>query len=260
MGCHQSDYNDTTDPDHEAALLPTDCTMCHSQSAWSPSTFDHNTIYPLLGAHAAIANNCIQCHIAGNYTSTPNTCVGCHQTDYNSTLNPNHNTVGISTDCAACHTNGPGWSPALFPEHDSYYAIQGAHTSLDCVTCHNGDYNNTPNTCVGCHQSDYNGTTNPNHANLMFPTDCETCHTQTAWIPSTFDHDGMYFPIYSGEHEGEWNACSDCHTIAGNYSSFSCITCHEHNNQADVNDDHDGVSGYQYNSNACYSCHPTGEK
>ena len=260
VGCHQSDYNDTTDPDHEAALLPTDCTMCHSQSAWSPSTFDHNTIYPLLGAHASIANNCVQCHIAGNYTSTPNTCVGCHQSDYNSTLNPNHNTIGISTDCAACHTNGPGWSPALFPEHDSYYAIQGAHTSLDCVNCHNGDYNNTPNTCVGCHQSDYNGTTNPNHANLMFPTDCETCHTQTAWIPSTFDHDGMYFPIYSGKHEDEWNTCSDCHTIAGNYGSFSCINCHEHNNQADVNDDHDGVSGYQYNSNACYSCHPTGEE
>ena len=93
----------------------------------------------------------------------------------------------------------------------------------------------------------------------QFPTDCTACHSQNTWTPSTFNHDDMYFPIYSGRHEGEWNLCSDCHFNPNNYSLFSCIDCHEHDNQSQVDDDHQGVSGYQYNSNACYDCHPTGE-
>ncbi|MEZ4910823.1 MAG: hypothetical protein R2774_08165 [Saprospiraceae bacterium] len=259
IGCHQSDFNGTSDPDHEASLFPTDCTACHSQIAWTPSNFDHNSVYPLLGAHAAIANNCASCHIAGNYSTTPNTCVGCHQSDFNNSSNPNHGSLGISTDCIECHTTDSGWAPALFPNHDNYFAIVGAHVGLDCVTCHNNDYNNTSNTCIGCHQIDYNNTSDPDHQTAMFPADCTSCHSQNGWVPSTFDHDNMYFPIYSGKHDNEWNLCSDCHTNSGDYGVFSCLNCHEHNNQNQVDDDHDGVSGYQYNSNACYSCHPNGE-
>ena len=96
----------------------------------------------------------------------------------------------------------------------------------DCVDCHNGDYNNTPNTCVGCHQTDFDGTTDPDHTAAGFSTDCATCHSETAWEPSTFDHDGLYFPIYSGEHEGEWSECVDCHTNPNNFGEFTCVTCH----------------------------------
>ncbi|MBK9258020.1 MAG: hypothetical protein IPM42_21430 [Saprospiraceae bacterium] len=70
----------------------------------------------------------------------------------------------------------------------------------------------------------------------------------------------MYFPIYTGKHKDEWNTCSDCHTNPNNYNIFSCINCHEHNNKNEVDDDHNGVSGYSYNSAACYSCHPMGKK
>lgn len=161
-------------------------------------------------------------------------------------------------DCVMCHTTEPNWNPALFPIHNDFYVLEGAHVSLACAECHNGNYNNTPTICFGCHASDYNGTTNPNHAAAQFPTDCTLCHTQTAWEPSTFDHDGMYFPIYSGKHEGEWDLCADCHFNSSNYSLFSCINCHEHNNQAEVDDDHDGVNGYVYLSSACYACHPDG--
>ena len=137
--------------------------------------------------------------------------------------------------------------------------LQGAHVSLECIDCHNGNYNNTPNTCIGCHLNDYNNTNNPDHQVAAFPTDCTLCHSQNHWTPSTFDHDNMYFPIFSGRHDNEWNLCSECHTNPNNYNIFSCINCHEHSNQTEVNHDHQGVSGYQYNSNACYSCHPTGE-
>lgn len=258
FGCHTSDYNSSTNPNHSSNQFPTNCESCHSQNSWTPSSFNHNNFYPLTGAHSSIAADCNQCHM-GNYTNTPNTCAGCHTPDYNGATNPNHSTLGISTDCVSCHTTAPGWSPALFPDHNSIYPIVGAHTSLDCVNCHNGNYNNTPNTCVGCHQSDYNGTTNPNHSAAQFPTDCASCHSQNAWNPATFNHDGMYFPIYSGKHQGEWNTCADCHFNASNYNLFSCINCHEHDDPADMADKHDGVGGYQYNSNACYACHPDGE-
>jgi len=167
--------------------------------------------------------------------------------------------LGIPTTCSTCHTTNPNWQPATFPIHNNYYVLQGAHTTVDCSNCHiGGNYNNTPTTCFGCHQADYNQTTDPNHVVAQFPTDCQLCHSQNAWEPSTFNHDGQYFPIYSGEHQGEWNTCADCHINPGNYNVFSCIDCHEHN-QTSMNQEHRGISGYVWNSNACYSCHPNGE-
>jgi hypothetical protein len=257
--CHTPAYNNTNNPNHTTAGIPNTCADCHTTNpGWAPAIFpNHSNYYPLTGAHASITN-CEQCH-NGNYTNTtPNTCVGCHQSNYNQTNNPNHTTLGLSTNCATCHTTNPGWTPATFPIHNNYWALTGAHTTTTCNQCHNGNYNTTPNTCVGCHQADYNNTNNPPHASAQFPTDCQTCHTTTAWIPSTFNHDGQYFPIYSGHHAGKWNLCADCHTNSSNYQVFSCIDCHPHNNQSQVNSDHQGVSGYSYNSVACYNCHPTG--
>ena len=89
--------------------------------------------------------------------------------------------------------------------------------------------------------------------------DCTQCHSEVAWEPSTFDHDAMYFPIYSGNHQNEWTLCSECH-INNDFSTFSCIDCHEHNDPNQLADDHDGVNGYRFESNACYQCHPNGEE
>ncbi|MCC6410227.1 MAG: hypothetical protein IT270_01130 [Saprospiraceae bacterium] len=255
-GCHIADYNQTTNPNHVAQQFPTDCASCHSETAWVPSTLDHNIFYPLTGAHAAIASDCNACH-NGNYNNTPNTCAGCHTPDYNQSTNPNHTALAIPNDCANCHTD-IGWEPAEFPIHNNYYQLNGAHAAIanNCIACHNGNYNSTPNTCVGCHLPDYNQTNNPNHASAQFPTTCQDCHSETAWEPSTFDHDGMYFPIYSGSHEGEWNQCSECHTTSGNYSIFNCLNCHTN---PGTNNDHQGVNGYAYNSPACYACHPNGD-
>jgi hypothetical protein len=256
-GCHNSDYTGTSSPNHAAAQFPTDCASCHSETAWVPSTFNHNTFYPLNGAHATISNDCNACH-NGNYTNTPNTCNGCHNSDYTGTTNPNHAAAQFPTDCATCH-NETAWEPSTF-NHNAFYPLNGAHAAIasNCNICHNGNYTNTPNTCYGCHASDYNSANSPNHQTAQFPTTCATCHNETAWDPSTFDHDGQYFPIYSGSHHEAWDQCSDCHTTAGNYQAFSCIVCHEHNNQNSVNQDHQGVSGYQYNATSCYTCHPDG--
>jgi hypothetical protein len=257
VGCHQTDYNQTTNPNHITSQFPTTCETCHSTTAWSPSTFNHTDVYPLTGAHATIATNCFICH-QGNYTNTPNTCEGCHMTHYNQSVNPNHLAINIPTQCATCHTTIPDWKPATFPIHNNYYVLAGAHVAItnQCVLCHNGNYNSTPNTCVGCHLNDYNQTNNPPHAASQFPTTCLDCHNQNAWSPANWNHDGLYFPIYSGKHKGEWNTCSDCHTNPANYAVFTCTTsCHP---QSEMNNKHQGVAGYSYTSSACYNCHPNG--
>jgi hypothetical protein len=181
--------------------------------------------------------------------------------NFNTTTNPKHVMLNLPTDCAMCHTTVPDWKPATFPIHNSFWALTGAHATIanDCAACHNGNYNTTPTTCYGCHAANYNSATNPNHAAAGFPTTCQNCHTTTAWAPSTFNHDQQYFPIYSGKHKNTWTLCSECHTTANNFATFSCIICHEHNNPTNMANHHQGVNGYQYNSAACYACHPQGK-
>jgi hypothetical protein len=231
------------------------CYACHPTGS-AEGGFNHSsTAFPLTGAHTT--QPCTSCHISG-FAGTTTICYDCHTPAYNQTTNPNHLAIGIANTCATCHTTNPGWKPATFPTHNNYYVLAGAHISQPCASCHTGNYNTAPTTCDGCHMTNYNQTNNPPHASAQFPTNCESCHTQSVWVPSTFDHDGQYFPIYSGKHNGEWNLCADCHTNPSNYNVFSCIDCHEHSNQSEVNNQHQGVSGYAYNSQACYQCHPNG--
>ncbi len=257
VSCHQANYDQTDSPNHQLAGFPTDCSVCHGRAAWLPANFDHNQYYTFNGAHIPIANNCDACH-NGNYTNTPNTCVGCHQEDYNNTSNPDHEAADFPTDCASCHSED-AWTPASF-DHNAIHPLKGAHATIanDCAACHSGGYVNTPNTCVGCHQEDYNNTSNPNHGAAQFPIDCEQCHNENTWAGATFDHDGQYFPIFSGKHNGRWNQCSECHTIANDYSQFNCLDCH--NNASYLANKHDEEGGYVYQSSACYSCHPDGSE
>jgi hypothetical protein len=255
VSCHQNDYDNTTNPNHSNAGIPTDCVSCHTTDpGWTPANIDHD-FFPLSLGHDI--QDCNQCHTTGNFSDASPDCVSCHQNDYNNSTNPDHNNAGFPTDCVVCHTTNPNWTPANW-DHNDFYPLNGAHANIadDCAACHNGDYNNTPNTCVGCHLDDYNNTTNPNHIGAQFPDACMLCHTESAWLPSTFDHDGQYFPINSGAHGGIWSDCAECHTNPNNYGVFTCITCHT---SSQTNNDHSEVSGYVYESNACFQCHPDGK-
>ena len=254
--CHESNYNSADE--HLSQNYPKTCEDCHNTTNWENATFDHNnTNFALTGSHTNA--NCGDCHTSGYY-GTSTVCSDCHISEFNNSSNPNHSNLGLSINCENCHTTNPNWQPASFSVHNDFYLIQGAHTSIenDCSTCHNSNYNNTPDQCYGCHQNNYTSTTNPPHQTSGFGTDCEDCHSQNAWEPSTFDHDGQYFPIYSGKHREEWNNCSDCHTNQSDFSNFSCLECHEHN-QSKMDDKHKEEDGYAYLSTACYDCHPNGK-
>ena len=255
VSCHQANYNQTTNPNHVTAHFATTCQSCHNTNAWKPANFDHNnTGFRLTGAHGNVA--CERCHPGGRYNGTPTQCYSCHQANYQQASNPSHS--GFPTTCESCHTTN-GWRPASFNHNSTRFPLTGAHSRLDCGRCHSGgQYSGTPTDCYACHRSDYNGTTNPNHSAAGFPTRCTDCHTTNAWRPASFDHDGRYFPIYSGKHRGKWSGCGDCHVNSGNYRVFECTNCHEHN-RTDMDRKHREVGGYQYNSNSCYRCHPRGQ-
>ena len=243
--CHQTDFTTTTNPNHVTSGFVTACLTCHTTNpGWKPANFNHS-VFPLTLGHATPA--CADCHKNGNYTTTPTDCYSCHQTDYQGTTNPNHTTSGIPTVCNTCHTTNPGWQPANF-NHTSFPLALG-HATPTCNDCHKGNYTTTSTDCFTCHQTDYNNSTNPNHKTLSFATVCTQCHTTTpGWKPAAYtQHDAQFFPIYSGRHKGQWNACSDCHTNVANYTLFNCITCHSNVH-----------SGKNYTNSQCYSCHPRG--
>jgi len=250
VACHRADYDATRDPNHAAAGFPTDCQNCHGTTSWESAAFDHDAFaFPLTGAHRNV--ECAACHTSG-YAGTPQDCVSCHIADYNATTDPNHTASGFPTACQNCHTTA-GWEGADF-NHDAFFALTGAHTTLECAACHTSGYAGTPQDCASCHIADYNATTDPNHAAAGFPTTCESCHSTSGWEGANFDHDS-YFPIYSGRHAGTWSSCSTCHTNSGNYAVFTCFACHS---RSTTDAQHGGIGGYVYDSNACYSCHPTG--
>jgi predicted CXXCH cytochrome family protein len=244
--CHKPNFQATTNPNHIAAGFATVCLTCHTTNpGWKPATFNHGS-FPLTLGHSTAA--CADCHVGGNYTSTPTDCYSCHQQNYTATTNPNHVSAGFPQTCQTCHTTNPGWKPASF-NHSSFPLTLG-HSTPACTDCHiGGNYTSTPTDCYSCHLTDYNNSVNPNHRTLSFSTTCTQCHTTNPdWKPASYtQHDSQSFPIYSGRHKGQWSECTECHTDPSNYTLFNCKTCHS------------GVhTGQNYSNAQCYSCHPKG--
>ena len=250
VSCHRADYVAAKEPDHQAGGLPTDCIACHTVSVWSRGRFDHNAVgFPLTGAHKA--TSCVQCHVAGRYRGTPQTCAACHQADYDHTTDPNHAGAGFGTDCVACHGTA-SWSGAAFDHNTSAFPLTGSHKATPCASCHvNNRYAGTPTTCVACHQQDYNASTSPNHVQAQFPTDCLACHTTVTWTGATFDHNTSAFPL-TGSHKAV--ACTTCH-INGVYrgTPTTCVACHQSDFNQSTNPNH--VQS-QFPTD-CTQCHST---
>ncbi|MFZ5948772.1 MAG: hypothetical protein ACOYU5_12520, partial [Stygiobacter sp.] len=260
--CHSQDYYSTESPNHQKANFSKECQECHksNSSTWSTTSILHD-FFPLTGAHDIA--NCFACHKQTDYKGLSKDCQNCHLEHYNNTKSPSHVKYNFSKNCNDCHsTDHTGWSPAKFDQHDQIYPLIGAHNLIrnDCNKCHSNGFNQSSSrTCFSCHETNYNSVNNPNHKISGFSKDCIECHSQNKWKPSTFDHDGKYFPVYSGEHKGKWNNCSDCHVNQSNYNTFECINCHEHE-KTKMDNEHRGVNGYAYQSMACFTCHPRGDK
>lgn len=248
VSCHQ---------DVHLGELSPDCERCHTTRNFierNDQVRSHvTTRFPLRGAH--VAADCDQCHPlqppgALRYVNTPTDCYACHRVDYDATTDPNHPSSGFSTDCEQCHTV-TAWELARFDHSAVGFQLTGQHRNLRCEDCHIGnDFTNTPADCVGCHLDDYQGTTNPDHTAAGYSTECQLCHSTTAWRPAQLNHN---FPL-TGNHNRD---CQECHTT-GNLNEFSCLgLCHEHP-QSEMDPKHSGKPGYSYDFPLCVSCHPDG--
>jgi len=248
VGCHA---------DVHQGVRSTGCDQCHGQDDWhvAEDRLVHaRTRFALIGPHASAA--CRDCHVgiaAGVIEPLDTSCESCHTDDLIRATDPDHFALGWTTGCDECHQvstfGGAGFLHPGFP-------LNGAHAALDCSACHTGGvFPGTPSACVACHQDDYNGTTDPNHSALGFPTTCQDCHSTSTWSGATFNH--TWFPIVGGVHGGF--TCTECHQAPGNFMSFSCIHCHDHR-QSEMDDEHDDVQGYVWQSSACYQCHPNGQE
>jgi hypothetical protein len=245
--------------------MGSDCSRCHgARSFIDPAALmraHQLTHFPLVGAHAGLA--CETCHRPAaqgqlRFVGTASACRDCHMDDYRAAKEPDHVASGFPTNCMECHS-ALTWQGARFNHDRSRFPLTGAHRAVACASCHgDGVYAGKSTACASCHQSAYDAATDPSHAAAGFPLTCQSCHTTTTWVGATFNHDGSFFPIYSGTHSGRWSACSTCHTNSSNYAVFTCFSCHPHDDRAGTDSHHTQVQNYQYDSQACYSCHPRG--
>jgi hypothetical protein len=110
-GCHTNDYNQTTNPGHQAQpqFFPTTCQNCHNTTAWTGATFNHTQYTQFPTSHGGANNVCSTCHINSNNYSIFQ-CTGCH--GGNNPNNFHHDQVPgyvyNSINCYQCHQNGQG--------------------------------------------------------------------------------------------------------------------------------------------------------
>lgn len=253
--CHQ---------DVHEGELGTECAGCHTTRSFIDRSrmerMHQLTRFPLTGVHVTL--DCLSCHGGsggGNlsFVNLASECVSCHREAGQSAV-PDHAENLFPEDCTLCHTT-KAWIPARFGHTDTGFPITGAHRNLACEACHGqGQFTKVSALCVDCHRTDYDGTQDPDHNALGFALECQSCHNTTSWRGATFDHDGSFFPIYSGAHAGKWESCTTCHVNAADYMDFSCFGCHPHDDRTKTDGDHREVRDYTYDSQACYTCHPRG--
>ncbi|MFH1277620.1 MAG: hypothetical protein ABIK65_04500, partial [Candidatus Eisenbacteria bacterium] len=240
--CHRSEYDATTDPNHEAAAFPADCSSCHETTGWPGAGYDHS-FFPLEGGHGGLS--CSSCHGDAPYEETSAACLSCHGDDYDGAFEPDHS-AGFPTECTVCHSTAR-WEGADFG-HESF-PLEKGHAGVLCATCHEGvGFEETPVDCYACHRDDFDGTADPRHEDAGFPTDCATCHETETWPGALFDH--THFPLEGG-HGGA--ACATCHGDAPyEAASPECYSCHAVDYEGASDPDHG--AGFPTD---CARCHTT---
>jgi hypothetical protein len=255
FSCHQSEFQNTSNPNHVTAKFSTTCEGCHTTDNWLNAKFDHSTTgFLLTGGHADPPRQCVDCHVNNNYNLTSSACFSCHQKDFTSATTPVPH-AGFPTTCEQCH-DVVQWTDGKFDHSTTGFTLTGLHTDppRQCSDCHvNGNYTLNSTACVTCHLKDFQGTTNPNHVTGGFAQTCETCHTTSSWMGATFDHNNTGFPL-TGLHTVPPRACTDCH-VNNNYTlnNTACVSCHLKDFQGTTNPNH--VSGGF--AQTCDTCHTT---
>ncbi|MGB7540595.1 MAG: cytochrome C [Burkholderiales bacterium] len=209
IACHRND--DT----HKGNLGPK-CESCHNERSWKTSSFNHDTDadFPLRGEHRAA--RCETCHKDNAFKQKlPKTCIGCHRKDDEEKGHKGR----FGEKCQTCHTE-KSWAAITFDHgRDTRYLLRGKHAKVKCDSCHRGDLyrDKLPTDCVACHERD-------DKHNGQLGRSCESCHGETDWKRTSFDHNRSRFPLLGRHAKVE---CKACHA-GPRYrdAKTECVACH----------------------------------
>lgn len=222
----------------------TQCGQCHTPAATAGfkfTTFKHNSVFVLLGAHLTAYNKgrCSECHPKGLFAKvTGTTCAGCHRSGNPNTIPAGSPHKGsVTSSCQVCHTPyGFDFAHLIKPFKAHPIPLGGRHAQLPCTLCHTSLVFSQPTkSCVSCH---FAGSTNPPGIPHVGPTNCISCHWPTTWNNTHFTHPiigGFGFPVspHTSTEFGPYpTGCINCHPADaasnGNpdFTHFSCSKCH----------------------------------
>lgn len=228
--CHKDIHNGT---------LGATCTSCHStKTAFKEMSglFDHSKArFALVGAHQKVA--CEQCHANKVFRGLKfGACVDCHKDPHER---------GFGAACTTCHVNDT-WRTRKVDHSRTAFALVGKHTTVACALCHKQPPMSVKlkaDTCATCHVDVHKG---------AFKQDCKSCHNESGFGNSPFDHSTTKFPLQDKHEKVDCNACHKSVVTAGlpvakRVADFrglktACVSCH-----ADV---HQGEL-----AQACETCH-----
>lgn len=224
----------TCHEDYHQGQLDSRCTQCHTEKAWKPYSFDHNTqsTFPLKFKHAEA--KCSECHKYGKQTISykgaqrrvvqfkplSNQCGDCHKDPHKGNLGPR---------CQECHIEKDWKVTRTFHKN---FTLTGVHYTLACAECHKDGRKlaGMSQQCYTCHQKDdvHSGTL-PN---------CKECHTQHLWELSRFKHSLTRFPLRGAHRTLD---CMECHKN-GVYNGLNsqCVSCHLADYNANPIPEHNG--------------------
>lgn len=229
LACHKKD-------DTHKGRYGQKCETCHNATDWK-NQFNHEKQghYALLGKHATA--KCETCHKAPLYTEKLGTkCMSCHKAD-------DVHKGSLGDKCEKCH-NERGWKTTSFDHtRDTKFPLANKHKSAKCESCHTkGVTVKLETTCLACHlkNDDHKGT---------YGKECQTCHNDAAWKPSTFNH--AKTSKYTLRDAHAKIKCDACHGTGKLFVKdgakplkMECLACHK------KDDKHAGQLGER-----CESCH-----
>ncbi|MEW5755959.1 MAG: hypothetical protein AB1810_06605 [Pseudomonadota bacterium] len=153
------------------------------------------------------------------------------------------------------------------------FALQGAHTRVDCAGCHQrGVFKGTPRECGLCHsRGGMVGATGKHAKHIPSRDNCGECHNVSAWWPAPGMnhsaaigacincHNGYYVAGKSSQHMQSSDNCEDCHKTRRwspalfDHSRITqgCSTCHNGTTATGKTSDH------PVTAEECNQCHNT---
>ena len=209
---------------------------------------------PVITAHVKWEHDCANCHQRFDKGAQARLCQDCHK-DIASDIRSKSRLHGKlnDTNCRTCHTEHKGRDANIAPidkakfDHGrTDFKLNGAHkeAATKCESCHQPKvkFRDTPKLCNDCHKKDDQ---EKGHKGQLGKK-CESCHNETKWSDTTFDHSKTKFPLKGGKHAEV--KCSGCHEDKTYQKTpTTCVGCHK---KLDDDKGHKGRYGSK-----CESCH-----